>query len=95
VGALRQINPAGPGPFRVRQSLLGLSPAIERTWPPPSYSLSMADEESAPARGDALVPGGHLRATHDDRNHVVELLRVAAGDGQLTLDELTSEWALP
>jgi hypothetical protein len=48
----------------------------------------MADEESAPARGDALVPGGHLRATHDDRNHVVELLRVAAGDGRLTLDEL-------
>jgi Domain of unknown function (DUF1707) len=48
----------------------------------------MADEQSAAARGDALVPGGHLRATHDDRNRVVELLRVAAGDGRLTLDEL-------
>jgi hypothetical protein len=48
----------------------------------------MAEEESAPERGDALVPGGHLRATHDDRNRVVELLRVAAGDGRLTLDEL-------
>ena len=48
----------------------------------------MADEESARARGDAMVPGGHLRATHDDRNRVVELLRVAAGDGRLTLEEL-------
>jgi DUF1707 SHOCT-like domain len=48
----------------------------------------MADEQSAAARGDALVPGGHLRATHDDRNRVVELLWVAAGDDRLTLDEL-------
>jgi hypothetical protein len=48
----------------------------------------VADEESAPARGDEMVPGGHLRATHDDRNRVVEMLRVAAGDGRLTLEEL-------
>jgi Domain of unknown function (DUF1707) len=48
----------------------------------------MADEESAQARGDELVPGGHLRATHDDRDRVVELLRAAAGDGRLTLEEL-------
>jgi hypothetical protein len=48
----------------------------------------MTDEESAQARGDEMVPGGHLRATHDDRNRVVELLRVAAGDGRLTLQEL-------
>ncbi len=48
----------------------------------------MADEESAHARGDEMVPGGHLRATHDDRNRVVEMLRVAAGDGRLTLEEL-------
>jgi Domain of unknown function (DUF1707) len=48
----------------------------------------MADEEPALARGDELVPGGHLRATHDDRNRVVEVLRVAAGDGRLTLEEL-------
>ena len=48
----------------------------------------MADEESTPARGDEMVPGGHLRATHDDRNRVVEMLRVAAGDGRLTLEEL-------
>jgi hypothetical protein len=48
----------------------------------------MADEASTQARGGELMPGGHLRATHDDRNRVVELLRVAAGDGRLTLDEL-------
>jgi hypothetical protein len=29
-----------------------------------------------------------LRASHDDRDRIVELLRVAAGDGRLTSDEL-------
>ena len=48
----------------------------------------MADEASVPERGNELVPGGHLRATHEDRNRVVESLRVAAGDGRLTLEEL-------
>jgi hypothetical protein len=48
----------------------------------------MADEESTQARGGEIVPGGRLRATDDDRNRVVELLRVAAGDGRLTLEEL-------
>jgi len=59
-----------------------------RTCPPSAYSLPMAEGESAQARGDELVPGGHLRATHEDRNRVVEVLRVAAGDGRLTLEEL-------
>lgn len=48
----------------------------------------MADEASTPASGGELVPGGYLRATHDDRNRVVEVLQVAAGDGRLTLEEL-------
>ena len=48
----------------------------------------MADEETASTRANTLVPGGHLRATDDDRNPMVELLRVAAGDGRLTLEEL-------
>ena len=44
--------------------------------------------EMAPAeRGDAPVPAG-LRASHDDRDHAVELLRVAAGDGRLSAEEL-------
>jgi hypothetical protein len=34
----------------------------------------------------AAVPG--LRASHDDRDRVVEILRVAAGDGRLTAEEL-------
>jgi hypothetical protein len=48
----------------------------------------MADEESAQAHGDEMVPGDHLRATNDDRDRVVEMLRVAAGDGRLSLEEL-------
>jgi Domain of unknown function (DUF1707) len=52
-----------------------------------SYSLSMADTEP----GDRLVPAadrGALRASHADRDHIVELLRDAAGDGRLSPEEL-------
>jgi Domain of unknown function (DUF1707) len=48
----------------------------------------MADEASAQARGGELVPGGDLRASHDDRDRVVEVLTGAAGDGRLTPEEL-------
>jgi len=41
---------------------------------PSVYSLSMADDG--------------LRASHEDRDRVVEMLRVAAGDGRLTAEEL-------
>jgi hypothetical protein len=34
------------------------------------------------------VARSELRASHDDRDRVVELLRVAAGDGRLTAEEL-------
>jgi hypothetical protein len=34
------------------------------------------------------VPQSELRASHADRDRVVEMLRVAAGDGRLTADEL-------
>src|SRR5258707_7957238 len=34
------------------------------------------------------VPQGQLRASHQDRDRVVEILRVAAGDGRLSADEL-------
>ncbi len=44
----------------------------------------MADE----GRGDQAQPAIELRASHADRDRVVELLRVAAGDGRLTADEL-------
>jgi hypothetical protein len=35
-----------------------------------------------------VVARSELRASHDDRDRVVELLRVAAGDGRLTAEEL-------
>jgi hypothetical protein len=43
----------------------------------------MADSEP----GNELARG-ELRASHDDRDRVVELLRVSAGDGRLTAAEL-------
>ena len=42
-------------------------------------------EPSVPAE---LVEQGQLRASHRDRDRVVEILRVAAGDGRLTSEEL-------
>jgi hypothetical protein len=44
----------------------------------------MADE----GRGDQARPAAGLRASHADRDRVVELLRVAASNGRLTGDEL-------
>ena len=38
--------------------------------------------------GREVVARSELRASHDDRDRVVELLRVAAGDGRLTAEEL-------
>jgi Domain of unknown function (DUF1707) len=46
--------------------------------------LPMADE----GRGDHLEPAAELRASHEDRDRVVEVLRTAAGDGRLTAEEL-------
>src|SRR5215471_10030706 len=40
------------------------------------------------AGGDDAVGREELRAAHEDRDSVVEQLRVAAGDGRLTADEL-------
>jgi len=51
----------------------------------------MADPESGTdGQSDlpATVVGGELRASHSDRDQVVELLRVAAGDGRLSPEEL-------
>jgi hypothetical protein len=47
------------------------------------YSLFMAESEP---RGE--IARSELRASHDDRDRVVELLRVSAGDGRLTAEEL-------
>jgi uncharacterized protein DUF1707 len=48
----------------------------------------MMGEMSPLGSGDEVVPPGELRASHEDRDRVVELLRVAAGDGRLTAEEL-------
>jgi len=51
------------------------------------------DEAATPDQSRAPSPGrlpaqDQLRASHEDRDRVVELLRVAAGDGRLTAEEL-------
>jgi hypothetical protein len=51
----------------------------------------MADPQSSTdGQNDlpAAVASGELRASHADRDQVVELLRVAAGDGRLSAEEL-------
>jgi hypothetical protein len=51
----------------------------------------MTDSQSSSGgQGDlpAAVAGEELRASHADRDQVVELLRVAAGDGRLSPEEL-------
>lgn len=44
---------------------------------------SLADEQP-----DAPMTISRLRASHEDRDRVIETLRVAAGDGRLTAEEL-------
>ena len=48
----------------------------------------MTGEVSPLGRDGEAVSPGQLRASHEDRDRVVELLRVAAGDGRLTAEEL-------
>ena len=47
----------------------------------------MSDQEQAGQAGAGARPGS-LRVSHEDRDQVAESLRVAAGDGRLTADEL-------
>jgi hypothetical protein len=48
----------------------------------------MTGEVSPLGRPDEVASRSELRASHEDRDQVVELLRVAAGDGRLTAEEL-------
>ncbi len=48
----------------------------------------MVDGTSPAERGAESAQPGQLRASHQDRDRVVEILRVAAGDGRLTAEEL-------
>ena len=49
--------------------------------------VSPADPGGQPAPAAPVTPG-ELRASHQDRDHVAEQLRIAAGDGRLTAAEL-------
>jgi hypothetical protein len=48
----------------------------------------MTGEVTPRGSGDERLPARELRASHEDRDRVVELLRMAAGDGRLTAGEL-------
>ncbi len=47
----------------------------------------MAELQPSGDGGD-VVPAGELRASYDDRDRVAEVLRIAAGDGRLSAEEL-------
>lgn len=48
----------------------------------------MTVERPPPGHGEEGLRASELRASHQDRDRVVEVLRVAAGDGRLTVEEL-------
>ncbi len=48
----------------------------------------MMGEISPLGRDDNAPSADRLRASHEDRDRVIEVLRVAAGDGRLTAEEL-------
>ncbi len=48
----------------------------------------MTGELSPAGDSGGIQPRAELRASHSDRDRVVEVLRVAAGDGRLTAEEL-------
>lgn len=53
-----------------------------------AYGLSMMGELAPRGPEDLPQEASQLRASHEDRDAVIETLRVAAGDGRLTVDEL-------
>ena len=48
----------------------------------------MTGEVAPLGHGNDAAPPDELRASHEDRDRVAELLRTAAGDGRLTAEEL-------
>ncbi len=59
---------------------------------PPLRPADVVPEARRDARPDVRAqdvnPRNDLRASHEDRDRIVELLRVSAGDGRLSIDEL-------
>src|ERR1700691_3242190 len=50
--------------------------------------MAMTGELRPAANGENPVPRGELRVSYEDRDRVAEQLRVAAGDGRLSAEEL-------
>jgi hypothetical protein len=62
--------------------------ADEASAPEPGGELAPRDERELASRDEPVPGGAGLRASHDDRDRAVEVLRVAAGDGRITAEEL-------
>jgi hypothetical protein len=76
---------AGPAPRDERAP----APRDEREPAPRDEREPAPRDEREPAPRDEPAPGGAgLRASHDDRDRAVEVLRVAAGDGRISAEEL-------
>ncbi len=55
----------------------------------PGDTVPEARRDAQPdVRAPDVNPRNDLRASHEDRDRIVELLRVSAGDGRLSIDEL-------
>jgi len=65
------------------------APPDEHASAPPDERAPALRDGHAPSHSTEPVPGSAgLRASHDDRDRTVEVLRVAAGDGRITAEEL-------
>jgi Domain of unknown function (DUF1707) len=62
--------------------------ADEGSAPEPGGEPAPRDERELASRDEPVPGGAGLRASHDDRDRAVEVLRVAAGDGRITAEEL-------
>ena len=62
--------------------------ADEASAPEPGGELAPRDERDLAPRVEPVPGSAGLRASHDDRDRAVEVLRVAAGDGRITAEEL-------
>ncbi len=62
--------------------------ADEASAPEPGSEPAPRDERELASRVEPVPGGAGLRASHDDRDRAVEVLRVAAGDGRITAEEL-------
>ena len=56
--------------------------------PPARPDGAPARPDGAPARPDGAPARRDLRASHEDRDRIVEVLQTSAGDGRLSLEEL-------